>query len=124
MALAALTNQLPHQGLDIVADFGEKVYSPIDGTITFDNVPYGTEFDGYYRGLEIEGTGKWIGYNIKIFYVDRSPSSRQEVSAGDEIGTTQLLDLAYSKGITNHVHVEVRYFGTLKDPLEIWKMSF
>lgn len=111
-----------HNGLDIRADFGEKVYSPIDGSIVMENLPYGKEFDGYYKGLTIVGTGDWEGYTVKVFYVDGSLSGT--VRAGQQIGTAQLLDLKFSPGMTNHVHLEVYFMSQLRDPYEIWSKSF
>jgi murein DD-endopeptidase MepM/ murein hydrolase activator NlpD len=105
-----------HQGLDFVAMAGESVLSPVDGVVTRQLWPYAT--DTRYTGLEIDGSGEWAGYKIKLFYVTGVKLGK--VAAGDVVGTAQDLEKKY-KGITNHVHVEVRLNGTLKNPTDLFE---
>ncbi|HEV7676379.1 MAG TPA: M23 family metallopeptidase [Candidatus Angelobacter sp.] len=108
-----------HQGLDITAEPGEPIRSPIDGVITREAFPY--KGDNRFRGLLIEGVNEWKGIEVKIFYVQGMIQGR--VDAGQIIGTAQDLSLRY-RGITNHVHIEVRTSGTLVNPLEFFGMCF
>ncbi len=108
-----------HNGLDVVADAGEKIYSPIDGNVVREAVPY--KDDNSYKGVVLQGTGAWAGFQVKIFYVQGEFSGL--VKKGSEIGVAQNLTMRYP-GITNHVHVEVKN-GTIQiDPFEIWQISF
>jgi hypothetical protein len=102
-----------HRGLDLIAEPGEIVFSPIDGTIDREAIPYAN--DPRYRGVVITGTGDWQGYEVKLFYVDGLFSG--PVQAGSIIGRAQDLRAKYS-GITNHIHVEVRMDGRLIAPFE------
>ncbi len=108
-----------HKGLDIVAKVDDNVYAPFDGDIVREAVPY--KDDNSYRGIVIKGSGDWIGYEMKIFYVEGLLSGG--VTKGQTIGKAQNLNIRYPN-ITNHIHVEVRRNGQLIDPFEIWQMSF
>lgn len=108
-----------HQGLDIVAKPLEFIYAPISGRLTRDAFPY--KNDPTYRGAVITGTGEWEGYEIKIFYMVRK--SLGNVEAGDFIGFAQDISAKYP-GITNHIHIEVKYNGLWIDPRELWGMCF
>ena len=102
-----------HQGLDLLADPGEAVFSPIAGTIRREALPYAG--DARYRGIVITGDGEWNGYEVKLFYVEGL--SCGSVRAGEVVGHAQDLSAKYP-GITNHVHVEVRKDGRLLAPFE------
>lgn len=108
-----------HGGLDIVAVPGEVVSSPIEGTITPESLPYAD--DASYRGLLISGTGPWEGYEVRMFYVVGFLSGR--VAAGQTVGLAQDLGRRYP-GITNHVHLEVRYHGTVLNPMDTFGLCF
>src|SRR5262249_44317344 len=92
-----------HHGLDIVARPAESIHSPIDGDLVREARPYAT--DRRFTGVVIRGTGSWLGYEVKLFYVDGEFSG--PVRAGDVVGHAQDLAVKYP-GITNHVHFEVR----------------
>jgi len=108
-----------HQGLDIEALRGQQVFAPIPGIITREAVPYANDLR--YKGVLLEGSGAWSGYTVKIFYVDGIKSG--EVASGELIGYVQNLQIKYP-GITNHIHVEVRFKGRVIDPFSIWQMCF
>lgn len=108
-----------HQGLDIEARPGEEVYSPIEGDVLREALPY--QDDPSFRGLVIRGTGQWSGYEVKIFYVDGLFCGK--TTPGAAIGRAQNLTFKYP-GITNHVHVEVRHHGRALSPHEIYGMCF
>lgn len=109
----------PHQGLDIVAAAGEQIFSPIDGTVVRDAQPYPN--DPTFRGVVIQGTEEWEGYEVKMFYVQGLRSG--PVDAGAPVGFAQDLSKKYP-GITNHVHLEVRKNGVLLSPNELYALCF
>lgn len=105
-----------HEGLDLLADQGEGVFSPIDGDVTLSGTTF---FIG--KGLKIKGSGAWQGYEVKILYIDPLVTSGP-VSAGDVIGIA--IDISQDpeyRGASNHVHVEVRREGYLLNPKEIYR---
>lgn len=108
-----------HQGLDISASPGTAIKAPISGIVTGESIPYAN--DPRYRGVAITGTGPWAGYTAKIFYVSGLFSGT--VSAGQTVGYAQNLQNKYP-GITNHVHLEVRYNNKIVNPSEMYGMCF
>ena len=54
-----------HNGIDIVADYGSDVVSPIDGTVTRISYPYSNDLA--YKGIFIKGSGAYSNFEIKIF---------------------------------------------------------
>jgi murein DD-endopeptidase MepM/ murein hydrolase activator NlpD len=104
-----------HRGLDIVAQPGDPILSPMDGELVREAAPY--EDDTRYSGVLLRGHGAWEGVEIKLFYLDGPHEGR--VRAGDPIGIAQDLGQKYP-GITNHVHVEVRRQGDLLDPTPLF----
>ncbi len=108
-----------HQGVDVVAYPGERVFSPISGEIVRESFPYAEDLS--YRGLVIRGTGDWSGYEIKIFYVEGLNCG--PVVPGSPIGFAQDLSRRYP-GITNHVHVEVRRNGQVMPLTDLYRMCF
>lgn len=108
-----------HQGLDVITRPGQRILSPIDGDIVREAHPYAGDLR--YRGAVIRGTGQWSGYEVKLFYVDGFRSGA--VLAGEEMGKAQDISVKYP-GITNHVHVEVRFQDLLLNPMEMFGMCF
>lgn len=103
-----------HNGADIVARLGQEVLSPIDGRILRMSYPYAS--DTSLTGVMIEGVGRHIGMEVKIFYMTPMPGMvGQSVKAGEKIGLAQSL-LSKYPGITNHIHLEVRQNGIVVDP--------
>lgn len=100
-----------HRGLDIRADVGQSVISPIGGNITKLGYPYGDDFS--YRYIEITGGD----LRVRIFYVKPTVRKGQKIEAGDQIGVAQELGTRY-EGITEHIHLEVYDKEKLKDPKE------
>lgn len=112
-------NARTHKGIDIIVASGEKIFSPIKGNIVRQAMPY--RDDSSYKGIVLKGVDEWDGYELKIFYVEGLFSGR--ATETQEIGSAQNLTLRYPT-ITNHIHLEVRYLGVLKDPFTIWNYSF
>lgn len=105
-----------HQGLDIVAKAKEQILSPIDGDITREAIPYAP-----FTGLVIRGTGTYLGYEVKLFYVQGYRSG--PVIKGEVIGRAEDLTKKYP-GITNHVHMEVRNGSGILAPFDLYQMCF
>jgi hypothetical protein len=74
-----------HRGLDIVSVPGEVVLSPIAGNVVREAVPYAN--DASLRGVVIEGSEEWSGFEIKVFYVDGLFTG--SVRPGDPLGHAQ-----------------------------------
>jgi hypothetical protein len=104
-----------HHGLDLLANPGEAVTSPVDGVIVRQAAPY-TD-DPRYGGVLIRGTGPWTGFEIKLFYVESHV--RGAVRIGEVVGHAQDVRRRYP-GIGNHVHIEVRRHGIELDPAELF----
>ena len=77
--------------------------------------------DSRYRGVVINGTGEWKGFEVKVFYVEGSFSG--PVRVGDIVGQAQNVARKYP-GITNHVHLEVRKNGKVLSPFEVFGSCF
>jgi murein DD-endopeptidase MepM/ murein hydrolase activator NlpD len=105
-----------HNGLDIAASPGDAVLSPIGGNLVREAIPYAP-----FTGLLIEGTGEYVGYSVKLFYVEANQCG--PVGAGGLIGYAQDLKYKYPE-ITNHIHMEVRYEGKLVSPTDTYLMCF
>jgi murein DD-endopeptidase MepM/ murein hydrolase activator NlpD len=104
-----------HKGVDFVVAPGESVLSPIDGVVVRQLYPYGDDLR--FTGLEIHGSGDWAAYRVKLFYVRKVKLGK--VKAGDPVGVAQDLEIKY-RGMTNHIHVEVRRNGTVVDPSKLF----
>ena len=108
-----------HKGIDIAADVGDKVYSPISGTVLRQTQVYSN--DTRYRGIVIAGTGIYVGYEVKLFYLyNMIMQAGVEVTKNQVIGQVQDLRVKYPS-IKNHVHVEIRKDGVLIDPTNFIK---
>ena len=99
-----------HAGIDIVALPNEPIYSPINGVVTRHPFPYGNDLK--FKGIEIKDKD----LVIKIFYLNPTITQGTSVKKGQIIGYAQDLTNKY-KGITNHVHLEVKdKLGKLINP--------
>ncbi len=110
-AFGAPRGERTHRGIDLVVTPGETVYSPIDGEVVREACPY--EDDPGLSGLLIQGTGRWAGFEVKMFYLKGSWG--RPVEAGAPLGEAQDLKARYP-GITPHVHLEIRRDGQVLDP--------
>ncbi|EDO29292.1 predicted protein [Nematostella vectensis] len=70
-----------HNGIDIITVPGEKIMSPISGTVTRYPYPYGNDLS--YTGIEIVNSE----YKIKMFYLKPIAPMGSTVFAGKYIAT-------------------------------------
>lgn len=117
-----------HNGLDLVAEPGTLVVSPISGTILRTLDPYarsdGTK--GVFSGVRIEGpNGLWV----ELFYIaplDGAFPVGAPINAGAPLGYVQDVSTVYPlKGgdaMTNHIHIQAQRDGSFIDPtpLFVW----
>ena len=106
-----------HNGVDINVTSGEDITSPITGSIRRKKYPYSDDLS--FEGCIIDGSGEWKGYEITIYYVKMILKAGDTVSLGTKLGAAQDLSTRY-KGISNHVHVEVKKGDAIIDPSQIW----
>lgn len=112
--LAAPRGTRLHNGVDFNVEASGDVYSPIFGKIVRVAVPY--KSDDRFRGLVIEGMGRYVGYSVKLFYLDPLKEIvGRTVKQGELIGTAQDLTIKYP-GITNHIHFEISFKRAQVDP--------
>ena len=104
-----------HNGVDYVAAPGQDVVAVTDGTISKIGYPYRSNLA--FRYIEITTNDN---HTAREFYVLPAPKIAVgvNVSVGQVIGNYQALGPLYP-GITEHVHVEIRYQGKLIDPTNI-----
>lgn len=95
-----------HEGVDYVADAGQKVAAPISGFVTKIGYAYG----GSHSPRFVEITNPAIGYVARTFYIDPGVAVGEAVRLGQTIGTVVSLQSHYP-GITDHVHLEVMKSG-------------
>ncbi len=102
-----------HNGVDYVSTPGEAVVSPLSGTITKVGYPYRRS---KLRFVEITSA---TGYVTRVMYVSPAVALGQSIVAGESLGKAQDLSKRY-RGITNHVHVEMRdALGRTVDPVTV-----
>ena len=98
-----------HKGVDLLAQSGEAINSPVTGTVTKVGYPYGDDLS--YRYVQITAGD----YDFRVFYVEPSVRVGQEVTTETAIGSAQDLGRRYP-GIPNHVHFEIKSDGDYLDP--------
>lgn len=104
-----------HAGVDIVVTAGQKILSPIDGTVTRHPFPYGDDLK--FTGIEIKNSQ----YLVKIFYLQPTLNIGSKVKQGQQIGVAQNIASKYGSTMTNHVHFEVyNAQGKLLDPTNLF----
>ncbi len=90
-----------HEGVDYIAEAGQKVVAPISGYVT--KIGYAYAGDSH-RFVEI--TNPALKFEARVFYVDPSVKVGDTVRLGDKIGAMDTLHTRYA-GITDHVHMEL-----------------
>jgi len=104
-----------HRGADYVAEPGEVVRAPITGIVQ--RIGFAYRGDERYRYVEL--TSEDQTRDVRVLYVGPLVELGAVVRAGEPIGRAQDLSRRYPRGITNHVHVEMRENGALADPADV-----
>ncbi|MFN3463300.1 MAG: peptidoglycan DD-metalloendopeptidase family protein [Terricaulis sp.] len=104
-----------HRGADYVAEPGEVVRAPITGIVQ--RIGFAYRGDERYRYVEL--TSEDQTRDVRVLYVGPLVQLGAVVRAGEPIGRAQDLSRRYPRGITNHVHVEMRENGALADPANL-----
>ncbi len=100
-----------HKGLDIVADPGQAIYSPIKGKVVRVGQVY--SFTRAFKLLVIENDI----YQVKIMYLNPIGLEKGSwIQVGDLIGWNQDIANYWGGKMINHIHFEVRKYGLLTDP--------
>ncbi len=97
-----------HEGLDIAADRGSKVFATADGKVTQ------SSYEGAYGNLIVINHG----YGLETRY---GHLSAYRVHIGDQVKRGDLVGLVGSTGRStgSHLHYEVRVNGRLLNPLQL-----
>ena len=109
-----------HEGVDITVRPGQMVPAPIDGVVIKTGIVYREDNMGLHS-THIEGTGKWTGYTVKMFYMNNdSLKEGAPVKRGAPLGPAQDVSLRRNKvKMTPHIHYEVYKDGKLIDPTKM-----
>lgn len=111
------TGKRKHNGIDLLVNPGQLVHSPIPGTVARYAAPYPE--DTRWGGILIQGTGEYIDYQVKIFYITPRVNPGQVLDTGEIVGKAQSIRLKYGGSMQDHVHVEVYRSGKLIDPASV-----
>jgi murein DD-endopeptidase MepM/ murein hydrolase activator NlpD len=98
-----------HEGVDYIADAGQKVFAPISGFVTKIGFAYAGDS---HRFVEI--TNPALKFEARVFYVDPTVQVGDVVRLGAPIGKMDTLQHRYA-GITDHVHLEMMDRGRRMD---------
>ena len=103
-----------HVGIDYACWPDSQILAASAGTVSKVGYPYdpNDEKKGHLRYVEVTSP---LGYKVRYFYIHPEVAVGDMVCTGDLIGTSQDLRPIY-KGITPHVHVEVKQHGMFLDP--------
>ncbi len=109
-----------HRGIDYAVLPGDKVLSPVSGTITKIGYCYGDDLS--YRYIQVTNKRNGDTYDHRLFYV--RPLGKygligSTVHSGDPIGLAQDISERYSTDqlvMTPHVHYEIKKNGSYIDP--------
>jgi murein DD-endopeptidase MepM/ murein hydrolase activator NlpD len=100
-----------HDGVDLVADPGTPVFSPVAGYVVRLTYPY--PGDERFHGVVLKGLD---GLEVKLFYVLPSVAAGDRVALGQRVGTAEDVRAKYGDKMQAHVHVEYRQHGEVLDP--------
>lgn len=112
-----------HRGVDYAARPGLAVIAPLDGNIT----RTGKNFSKGLPAIEIQGTGRYEKYYVKIAYAKTNLDVGDSVKQGFTIGSVVSLsgetnpygpgyDDAKEGKMNNHIHVELLFDGKRVNP--------
>lgn len=92
-----------HEGVDYIAEAGQKVVAPISGYVT--KIGYAYAGDENLKFVEISNPA--LRYQARVFYVNPTVEVGQSLRLGQQIGKMHSLQDKYPRGMTDHVHVEL-----------------
>jgi hypothetical protein len=92
-----------HEGVDFMADPGQRLVAPISGYVT--KIGFAYPGDSALRFVEIANPA--LHYAARVFYIDPTVKVGQAVHVGQPIGIHHTLERKYPGGMTDHVHLEV-----------------
>jgi murein DD-endopeptidase MepM/ murein hydrolase activator NlpD len=92
-----------HEGVDFMADAGQRLVAPISGYVT--KIGYAYPGDETLKFVEI--TNPALHYAARVFYIDPAVAVGQTVHVGQPIGVHHTLERKYPGGMTDHVHLEI-----------------
>ena len=96
-----------HYGVDIVTTPGQEIYSPIPGIMRKITSIYPDGSHPELTGIEIAGTGEYLGWFAQILYADMDYYNGFKTKAGYVIGKAQNMAISYGEGMTNHIHFAI-----------------
>lgn len=104
-----------HRGIDFLLPAGETLLSPVQGRISKIGYPYGDDLSYTYVEVLVNE------YYHRFFYVRAQHDVGTHMYVGTELGTAQDIVARYpSKGMTNHIHYEIKHEGKYINPEEYW----
>lgn len=92
-----------HEGVDFIAEAGQRVLAPISGYVT--KIGYAYSGDANLRFVEISNPA--LKLEARAFYVDPDVDVGDTVYVGQPIGEVRSLQRKYPGGMTDHVHLEL-----------------
>ncbi len=100
-----MQKELLHKGIDLKANIGDAVYSPLDGIV--EKVGYDQKRGNYIELSHAEG------YTTRYYHLSKvSLGKNQAITKGKKIGEVGSSGMALSP----HLHFEISKKETLKDP--------
>lgn len=105
------TRRYKHHGVDYVCKPADELLAPVSGTVSKLGFPYANDLAFRYVEITVPG-----GDCHRVFYCKPAVEVGDQVIANvTPIGKAQKLGDRY-KGITEHVHYEIKRGGTYVDP--------
>lgn len=109
-----------HQGTDVVCRPGQSIYAPFSGKVTREAIPYPD--DTRWRGMVTVSDA--LNYECKLFYcIPAAGIIGSSVERGQLIGYCQAISQKYTSGVTDHIHIEIRQNGVLRNPETLFAIT-
>lgn len=107
-----------HQGIDLKTEFAETIYAPEN--LIFKRISYPYSDLSYYGGIYLsqDTRREW-----KIFYTTQPTFKKgDKIKSGSIIGASDSISERYpNSSMQDHIHIELRENGELKNPLSFKK---
>ena len=104
-----------HHGVDLKTTLNQQMVAPIDGIVKRRKASSTSKLDG----TMIQGTGKYKGYNVYMFYT-RPNAEGSKVKQGDVVSKQLALQRSnkgdYSEDVTDHTHIKITFNGKTINP--------